>query len=70
MVQHSDRYVADRYLRREKREGRAHAAWPEESDTQDPMTAWTHCYAEVPETRMGPGAGSDRPRGELDADTL
>ena len=35
----------------------------QESDTQDPTTAWTRCYAEVPETRMGPFTGSDRPRG-------
>ena len=26
MVRHSDRYSADKYLRRERREGRAHAA--------------------------------------------
>ena len=32
MVRRSDRYLADQYLRRERREGRAHAAWPEESD--------------------------------------
>ena len=40
MVQRSDRYLADQYLRRERREGRVHAAWPEESDLQDPTTAW------------------------------
>ena len=40
MVRHSDRYSADQYLRRERHEGRAHAAWPEESDPQDTTTAW------------------------------
>ena len=40
MVRRSDRYSADQYLRRERREGRAHAAWPEESDPQDTTTAW------------------------------
>ena len=40
MVRRSDRYSADQYLRRERREGRAHATWPEESDQQDSMTAW------------------------------
>ena len=63
MVRHSDRYLADQYLRRERREGRVHAAWPEESDPQDPMTAWVRHYTEVPEARIGPGTGSDCQRG-------
>ena len=62
MVRHSDRYSADQYLRRERREGRAHAAWPEESDQQDSMTAWVRHYAEAPEARMGAGAGPDHRR--------
>ena len=37
MVRRSDRYLADQYLRRERREGRAHAAWPEESDHKTPQ---------------------------------
>ena len=56
---HSDRYSADQYLRRERREGRAHAAWPEESDQQDSTTAWVRHYAEAPEARIGAGAGPD-----------
>ena len=36
MVQRSDKYLADQYLRRERREGRAHATWPEESDRKTP----------------------------------
>ena len=59
MVRCSDRYLADQYLRRERREGRAHAAWPEESDPQDTTTAWVQHYAEVPEARIGVGAGPD-----------
>ena len=55
--------MADQYLRRERREGRVHAAWPEESDLQDPTTAWARHYAEAPETWIGTGAGSDRQRG-------
>ena len=47
--------MADQYLRRERCEGRAHAAWPEESDLQDTMTAWVRHYAEVPEARIGAG---------------
>ena len=39
MVRRSDRYLADQYLRRE-RHSRVHAAWPEESDPRDTMTAW------------------------------
>ena len=35
MVRRLDRYLADQYLRRERRDGRVHAAWPEESDPQD-----------------------------------
>ena len=62
MVRRSDRYSADQYLRRERREGRAHAAWPEESDPQDTTTAWVRHYAEVPEVRIGVGAGLDRRR--------
>ena len=49
MVWRSDRYLADQYLRRERREGRAHAAWPEELDPQDTTTAWVQHYAEAPE---------------------
>ena len=60
MVRRSDRYLADQYLRRERREGRAHAAWPEESDPQDTTTAWVRHYAEAPEARIGTGAGPDR----------
>ena len=60
MVRRSDRYLADQYLRRERREGRAHAAWPEESDPQDATTAWVQHYAEAPEARIGTGAGTDR----------
>ena len=63
MVRRSDRYLADQCLRRERREGRVHATWPEESDLQDPTTAWARHYAETPETRIGTGAGSDRQRG-------
>ena len=59
MVRHSDRYLADQYLRRERRDGRVHATWPEESDLQDSMTAWVQHYAEVPEARIGTGAGLD-----------
>ena len=55
--------MADQYLRRERCEGRVHAAWPEESDPQDPTTAWIRHYAEAPEARIGPGTGSDRQRG-------
>ena len=62
MVRRSDRYLADQYLRRERREGRAHATWPEESDPQDTMTAWVRHYAEVPEAQIGTGAGPDRRR--------
>ena len=65
MVRCSDRYSADQYLRRERHEGRAHAAWPEESDLQDTTTAWVRHYAEAPEARIGVGAGEQ----ELDADT-
>ena len=63
MVRRSDRYLADQYLRRERHEGRVHATWPEESDPQDPTTAWIRHYAEAPEARIGPGAGSDCQRG-------
>ena len=59
MVRRSDRYLADQYLRRERREGRVHATWPEESDPQDPTTAWERHYTEVPETRIGTGTGSN-----------
>ena len=59
MVRCSDKYLADQYLRRERREGRAHAAWPEESDSQDSTTAWVRHYAEAPEARIGTGAGLD-----------
>ena len=62
MVRCSDRYLADQYLRRERREGRAHATWPEESDPQDTTTAWVRHYAEAPEARIGTGAGPDRRR--------
>ena len=62
MVRHSDRYLADQYLKRERREGRAHAAWPEESDPQDTTTAWVRHYAEAPEAWIGVGAGPDRQR--------
>ena len=61
MVRRSDRYLADQYLRRE-RQSRAHAAWPEESDPQDTMTAWAQHYAEVPEARIGVGTGPDHRR--------
>ena len=54
--------MADQYLRRERREGRAHAAWPEESDPQDTTTAWVRHYAEVPEAWIGMGAGPDHRR--------
>ena len=54
--------MADQYLRRERREGRARAAWPEESDPQDTTTAWVQHYAEAPEARIGVGAGPDRRR--------
>ena len=62
MVQRSDRYLADQYLRRERREGRAHAAWPEESDPQDATTAWVRHYTEVPEAWIGTGTRLDRRR--------
>ena len=62
MVRHSDRYLADQYLRRERCDGRVHAAWPEESDLQDSTTAWVRHYAEAPEARIGTGAGLDRRR--------
>ena len=62
MVQRSDKYLADQYLRRERREGRAHAAWPEESDPQDATTAWVRHYAEAPEAWIGTGTGLDRRR--------
>ena len=62
MVGHSDRRLADQYLRRERREGRAHATWPEESDPQGSTTAWVRHYAEAPETRIGTGTGLDRRR--------
>ena len=58
MVRCLDRYLADQYLRKE-RQSRAHATWPEESDPQDAATAWTRHYAEVPEARIGVGAGLD-----------
>ena len=45
--------------RRERREDRAHATWPEESDPQDTMTAWVRHYAEVPEAWTGTGTGPD-----------
>ena len=51
--------MADQYLRRERCDGRVHAAWPEESDLQDSMTAWVRHYAEAPEARIGTGAGLD-----------
>ena len=54
--------MADQYLRRERREGRAHAAWPEEPDLQDAMTAWVRHYAEAPEAWIGTGTGLDRQR--------
>ena len=59
MVRRSDRYLADQYLRRERREGRVHAAWPEESDPWDSTTAWVQHYTEAPEARIGMGAGLD-----------
>ena len=62
MVRRADKYLGDQYLRRERREGRAHAAWPEETDQQDATTAWARHYAEAPETWMGTGAGLDRQR--------
>ena len=62
MVQRSDRYLADQYLRRERHEGRAHATWPEESDQQDSTTAWIRHYAEAPEARIGTGTRPDRRR--------
>ena len=62
MVRRSDRYLADQYLRKE-RQSRAHAAWPEESDPQDIVTAWERHYAEAPEARIGVGAGPDHQRG-------
>ena len=62
MVRCSDRYLADQYLRRERCEGRAHAAWPEESDLQDTTTAWVRHYAEAPEAWIGVGTGPDRRR--------
>ena len=62
MVRRSDRYVADQYLRREGREGRVHATWPEESDLQDSTTAWVRHCAEAPEARIGTGTGLDRRR--------
>ena len=52
--------MADQYLRKERCEGRAHTAWPEESDPQGSTTAWVRHYAEAPETRIGTGAGLDR----------
>ena len=51
--------MADQYLRRERCEGRAHAAWPEESDLQDTTTAWVRHFAEVPEAWIGTGTGPD-----------
>ena len=60
MVWHSDRYLADQYLRRERREGRAHAAWPEESDLQDTTTAWVWHYTEAPGAWIGVGIRPDR----------
>ena len=62
MVQRSVRYSADQYLRRERREGRAHAAWPEESDPQDTMTAWVRHYAKAPEARIKAGSRPDSRR--------
>ena len=62
MVRRSNRYLADQYLRRERREGRAHAAWPEESAPQDSATAWVQHHTEVPEARIGMGARPDRQR--------
>ena len=62
MVRRSDRYLADQYLRRERREGRAHATWLEESDLQDSTTAWVRHYAEVPEARIRAGTRPDRRR--------
>ena len=70
MVRCSDRYLADQYLRRERREGRAHAAWPQESDPQDTTTAWVQHYAEAPEARIGVGRRGLTAGGqELDMDT-
>ena len=62
MVRRADKYSADQYLRRERREGRAHATWPEETDQQDATTAWAWHNAEVPEMRIGTGTGLDRQR--------
>ena len=62
MVRRSDRYLANQYLRRERREGRAHATWPEESNLQDTTTAWVRHYAEAPEAQIGVGTGPDRRR--------
>ena len=59
MVRRSDRYLADQYLRRERREGRAHATWPEESALQDSATAWVQHHTEVPEARIGMGTRPD-----------
>ena len=62
MVWCSDRYLADQYLRKERR-STVHAAWPEESDPRDTATAWERHYAEAPEVRRGVGTGSDCQRG-------
>ena len=62
MVRCLDRYLAGQYLRKE-RQSRVHAAWPEESDPRDTVTAWERHYAEVPEARIGVCVGPDRQRG-------
>ena len=65
MVHLSDRHFADQYLKREAREGRAHSAWPEDRETQDPTTAWVRHYAEAPDARVGLGTSADRPKGGI-----
>ena len=59
MVRCSDRYLADQYLRRERRKGRAYAAWPEQSALQDSATVWVQHHTEAPEAWIGTGTGPD-----------
>ena len=65
MVHRSDRYFADRYLKREVKEGRAHVAWPPERDGEDPATAWVRHYAEAPDAHVGLGTSANRSGGGI-----
>ena len=65
MVRRSDRYFADRYLKREVKEGRAHSAWPPDRDGEDAATAWVRHYAKAQDGRVGLGSSADRSGGGI-----